>query len=86
MNQISCPIPDYYRTTSLDWGKFGVTLITNLCNAFIESFLRGLKILVSGVQISVLALLKTPHYLWGFQVFSRDTVDRRLQSENPHPH
>jgi hypothetical protein len=42
-----------------DWGKFGVTFISNLCNAIAEKVLLGLKILVPGVQVPVLAYIKT---------------------------
>jgi hypothetical protein len=39
------------------WGKFGVGINANLCNEVLEPILNGLKILVSRVQVSFLALL-----------------------------
>jgi hypothetical protein len=38
------------------WGKFGVGINANLCDEVLEPILNGLKILVSRVQVSFLAL------------------------------
>jgi len=51
-----------------DWVKTGLEFFSNCCNAFVESRLRGLKILVSGVQISVLAYPQASLYA-GFSIF-----------------
>ena len=40
---------------SADWCEIGLKFFSNRSNALIDSNLRGLKILLSGVQISVLA-------------------------------
>jgi hypothetical protein len=53
---VSCSINNYFSTTSLDWGKFGVGFISNLCKLVTESFIRGLQNLHPPVQIWVLPL------------------------------
>jgi hypothetical protein len=52
----------------LSWGKFGVGINVNLCNEFLKLTSRGLKILVSGVQVPFLASFKTPLCV-GFSCF-----------------
>jgi hypothetical protein len=77
MTQLSilkwCSFTDRIYTTSIDWGKFRVEFISNLCNALAESFDIGLKILVSGVQIPVLASPQTS-LLAGFSSFQPSLV------------
>jgi hypothetical protein len=55
------------------WGKFGVRINSNLCNEVLEPISRGLKILVSGVQVPFLASFKTPS-MWGFLVFIHNYI------------
>jgi hypothetical protein len=55
----SCSLNVINSVTSLDWGKFGVGFIFNLCNVAVESIVRGLQNLHPPVQIWVLPLVET---------------------------
>ena len=46
-------------STFQNWGKFGVALISNICNALTDSFLIGLQNLHPPVQIWVLPSVET---------------------------
>jgi hypothetical protein len=56
---------------SAHWGKFGVGIVQNLYNSFLETIMRGLQNLHPPVQIRVLPSLQTSHSA-GFSCFYPD--------------
>ena len=58
MNQISRSPIEYLFTIYPNWGEIGLKFFSKPCNVLTNSIHRGLKILVSGVQIPVLAYIQ----------------------------